>query len=91
MSNNFQKNLGPKYKANTVPKNTGKPGFCKNTVPYRTGIKFLIPLGPAREALNEQKLQELRNCPQGVHPHENEMKQQCFTHMKLLGLKIYFS
>ena len=35
-----------KYKANTVPKNTGIPGFCKNTVPYRTGIKFLIPLGP---------------------------------------------
>ena len=35
-----------KYKAYTVPKNTGIPGFCKNTVPYRTGIKFLIPLGP---------------------------------------------
>ena len=36
-----------KKKANTVPKNTGIPGFCKNTVPYRTGMKFLIPLGPA--------------------------------------------
>ena len=36
-----------KYKAYTVPKNTGIPGFCKNTVPYRTGMKFLIPLGPA--------------------------------------------
>ena len=35
-----------KYKAYTVPKNTGIPGFCKNTVPYRTGMKFLIPLGP---------------------------------------------
>ena len=35
-----------KKKANTVPKNTGIPGFCKNTVPYRTGMKFLIPLGP---------------------------------------------
>ena len=34
------------HKAYTVPKNTGIPGFCKNTVPYRTGIKFLIPLEP---------------------------------------------
>ena len=23
------------------------PGFCKNTVPYSTGMKFLIPLEPA--------------------------------------------
>ena len=38
-----------KTKAYTVPKNTGIPGFCKNTVPYRTGIKFLIPLGPGRD------------------------------------------
>ena len=44
--NNFQKIPVWKYKAYTVPKNTGIPGFCKNTVPYRTGIKFLIPLGP---------------------------------------------
>jgi len=43
----FPKNPGIEYKANTVPKNTGIPGFCKNTVPYRTGMKFLIPLGPA--------------------------------------------
>ena len=42
----FPKNPGIEYKANTVPKNTGIPGFCKNTVPYRTGMKFLIPLGP---------------------------------------------
>ena len=40
-----------KYKANTVPKNTGIPGFCKNTVPYRTGMKFLIPLGPDDDIL----------------------------------------
>ena len=45
--NNFQKIPVWKYKAYTIPKNTGIPGFCKNTVPYRTGIKFLIPLGPA--------------------------------------------
>ena len=45
--NNFQKIPVWKYKAYTVPKNTGIPGFCKNTVPYRTGIKFLIPLEPA--------------------------------------------
>ena len=44
---NFQRIPVWKYKAYTVPKNTGIPGFCKNTVPYRTGIKFLIPLGPA--------------------------------------------
>ena len=44
----FPKNPGIEYKANTVPKNTGIPGFCKNTVPYRTGMKFLIPLGPVR-------------------------------------------
>ena len=43
---NFGDFLGWKYKVYTVPKNTGIPGFCKNTVPYRTGIKFLIPLGP---------------------------------------------
>ena len=47
ISNNSQTILIWKYKANTVPKNTGIPGFCKNTVPYRTGIKFLIPLEPA--------------------------------------------
>ena len=41
------KQFPKKYKAYTVPKNTGIPGFCINTVPYRTGIKFLIPLGPA--------------------------------------------
>ena len=35
-----------KKKANTVPKNTGIPGFCKNIVPYCTGMKFLIPLEP---------------------------------------------
>ena len=45
----FPKNPGIEYKANTVPKNTGIPGFCKNTVPYRTGMKFLIPLGPAAQ------------------------------------------
>ena len=54
--NNFQKKTGWKYKANTVPKNTGIPGFCKNTVPYRTGIKFLIPLGPGAGARG-------RRCP----------------------------
>ena len=45
--------LGWKYKVYTVPKNTGIPGFCKNTVPYRTGIKFLIPLepGPDRKGM----------------------------------------
>ena len=47
--NNFQKIPVWKYKAYTVQKNTGIPGFCKNTVPYRTGIKFLIPLGPATD------------------------------------------
>ena len=46
ISNNSQTIPGWKYKANTVPKNTGIPGFCKNTVPYRTRMKFLIPLGP---------------------------------------------
>ena len=45
----FPKYPGMKYKANTVPKNTGIPGFCKNTVPYRTGMKFLIPLGPVED------------------------------------------
>ena len=48
--NNFQRIPVWKYKAYTVPKNTGIPGFCKNTVPYRTGIKFLIPLEPGRES-----------------------------------------
>merc|ERR1711934_710942 len=33
-----------------IVKNTGIPGFCKNTVPYRTGMKFLIPLGSALRA-----------------------------------------
>ena len=47
----FPKNPKIEYKANTVPKNTGIPGFCKNTVPYRTGMKFLIPLGPGQERL----------------------------------------
>ena len=46
----FPKNPGIEYKANTVPKNTGIPGFCKNTVPYRTGMKFLIPLGPGPQS-----------------------------------------
>ena len=48
----FPKNPGMKYKANTVPKNTGIPGFCKNTVPYRSGMKFIIPLGPACDPRN---------------------------------------
>ena len=51
--NNFQKIPVRKYKAYTVPKNTGIPGFCENTVPYRTGIKFLIPLGPGHRAAGE--------------------------------------
>ena len=50
--NNFQKIPGWKYKDNTVPKNTGIPGFCKNTVPYRTGMKFLIQLGSAPDMLS---------------------------------------
>ena len=52
----FPKNPGIEYKANTVPKNTGIPGFCKNTVPYRTGMKFLIPLGPACDAQKIKKV-----------------------------------
>ena len=54
--NNFQKILVWKYKVCTVPKNTGIPGFCKNTVPYRTGIKFLIPLEPGHEGWNPSEL-----------------------------------
>ena len=64
--NNFQKIPVWKYKVCTVPKNTGIPGFCKNTVPYRTGIKFLIPLGPAGEYQHQgwYTIQVLTQYPQ---------------------------
>ena len=47
--NNFQRIPVWIYKAYTIPKNTGIPGFCNNTVSYRTRIKFLIPLGPGSD------------------------------------------
>ena len=64
-----------KYKANTVPKNTGIPGFCKNTVPYRTGMKFLIPLGP--ELCVETNLVKL-------FPKQNCCQNEIVARMKLL-------